>query len=71
MDLNGNFGMYSINPKRPKVPKRIEKKILRHLVKTNFLYFTIDPFMEFDPIYNNISMDLENALVVNEFLNNK
>lgn len=68
MDLHGNFGMYSTNTKRPKVPKRLEKKVLKHFIKTGFLHFTIEPFQEFNPDYSNIFIDPEITTMINGFL---
>ena len=63
LDIFGNFGLYSINKKKPIISKRIERKVLKHLIKTNFLYLTIEPFPEFS-FCHNIPLDLETTQFV-------
>ena len=67
VDLFGNFAMYSTDPKNPKVTKRMEKKIINYLIKTNFLILIIDPFPEFNTTYN-LSLDLNKVQFIDQFL---
>lgn len=52
VDLFGNFGIFSQNPKDPVISEKLENKILQHMLDTYFLEFVIEPFPEFSSQYN-------------------
>lgn len=65
VDLFANLRVFSDNPDEKPINKKQYKKVIKHLLKTNFIYLTIDPFPEFDSLYT-VPIDPEKTTFIDQ-----